>query len=113
MQQAIDILDEMIQNEVDWPQWTLSAFDILHTAKRRIQALWDWWIKIDPKDRETEPEPDTDILVSYIWFNNIRWVREANPDCQRDWKTIDYLDWRLRPIENVTHWMPLPLPPNK
>jgi hypothetical protein len=62
------------------------------------------WIDINEK----EPEPDTNNLVCYYWFNNHILVAEASCDCERNWKDLDFFIW-MTPVK-ITHWQPLPTP---
>jgi hypothetical protein len=111
MKTPIEILDEMI-DELN-PEWFIPSntdsivTSYLREAKERIQKE-TWWIDVN----EEEPEPDTDVLVAYYWFNRVRIVRGAEANCEKDWKTMRYYSGNLREIENATHWMPLPTPPN-
>ncbi len=104
MQQAIDILDEMIkdtQSCIDYAKWEWEIHykwkkEWLQEVKSRIQALWDGWIPVT----ERLPKP----LINHIVWHH-------------DWMTLwAYHDWvwywdSLQHLYNVTHWMPLPLPP--
>ena len=77
------------ESQKSYDKWQI---DILE----EIQALWDGWI------------PVTERLHKPL-INHIVW--------HHDWMTLwAYHDWvwywdSLQHLYNVTHWMPLPLPP--
>ena len=110
MKTPIEILDEMI-DELN-PEWFIpSNTDLIVTsylreAKERIQKE-TWWISVEDRLPKT---PDEDWLVV---------VRNKNKE---DWWiflfdvwnfTSDWVWAKWNTWERVTHWMPLPLPPNE
>lgn len=109
MQQAIDILDEMIKESQDFidnhpltPVWLKYSDDRIATlkqAKSRIQARLDWWIPV-----ETPPEKEWIYLTYWDDLNNNVWPRVMN---YVNW-SFECWDWAELP----THWKhiwPLPL----
>lgn len=110
------IIDE-IKNEVkktwddiEWFNWTMTIeffHEIIDKTLYRIEKEVpdNEWISV----KEKEPEPDTNNLVCYYWFNKHILVAEASCDCERNWKDLDFFIW-MNPVE-ITHWMPIPNPP--
>lgn len=106
MQQAIDILDEMIKEtqknindrhhtDTTWMNFDTCESNILSLAKLKIQALWDWWIPVEERLPEWE-------LTEYLVFTNY-WTIEVST----------FYDLKfIQPFSEVTHWMELPLQPN-
>lgn len=108
MQQAISILDEMIyrinnSNKKILPEMAYDCMIVsLEEAKSRIQALGDGWIKV------TERFPDTEILALWFqWEYHIWYVSKYENDDGY------FCEWEDTILDDVTHWMPLPLPPTK
>lgn len=111
-QQAIDILDEMIKDiEKLYPidgllkatstRWSLES---LQEAKSRVQALWDGWTPVTEKLPKI---PDNDYLVAVKNKNKEDWIFILDI-----WVfSSDWVWWKSNTWEDVTHWMPLPLPP--
>ena len=113
MQQAIDILDEMIELEHDKlndlnPLWKVKQLkerkSVLEKAKSRIQALWDGWIPV----MERLPEKEWRYLtICNFWSDNVEIASYTL------WKWTFSDSWWSIPNENVTHWMPLPNSPKQ
>lgn len=111
MQQAIQILDEMMEERTpykeDIPLHKTLWYEVCHwwyialeEAKSRIQALWDGWI------------PVTKRLPS-VWWTYLVYYWDSVYDCNfEDNRFVIYNDW-YKYFQNVTHWMPLPLPPKQ
>ena len=106
-QQAIEIIEEMIkeiknrrpmwQYEHWYVKWAIAEIE---EAKSRIQALWDGWI------------PVTKRLPS-VWWTYLVYYWDSVYDCNfEDNRFVIYNDW-YKYFQNVTHWMPLPLPPKQ
>lgn len=118
--QAIDILDEMIngcdflieQYIEDW-DWDVTypqnVRHYLRQAKSRIQGLDvpsnDGWIPV------TERMPCDDeeyIICTSDWLvTSVAWSTDEN-----NW-IVWITNWRTDIFWKITHWMPLPTPPNK
>ena len=102
MQQAIiQILDDIAKESMETFRET-NAKDIyptwISTAKDRISALWDGWIKI----WDECPEDNTEVLViDDEWIDISQWFAS-----EHSWTWL----W-LHSRRKFTHWMPLPLPP--
>lgn len=103
MQQAIQILDEMIKESYDRTDWNMTSHsierNILEKAKFRIQPLNDWWIPF-----ETPPEKEWIYLTYWDDLNNNVWPRVMN---YVNW-SFECWDW----AEFPTHWKhiwPIPL----
>ena len=111
-QQAIDILDEMIELEHDKlndlnPLWKVKQLkerkSVLEKAKSRISALWessnDGWIPVT----ERLPEESLEVLTYSFWLYilayHIWW----------DWFETGW----LQPLQKIEYYRILPLPPNK
>ncbi len=63
------------------------------------------WISVEeiqPKDKYKYHEPGPDVLVFTEWGITIA----------RQWRCGKYTDQHIYDVEGVTHWMPLPNPPN-
>lgn len=94
MQQAIDILDYMIENYsgINWVYH--EVYDALEEAKSRIQVLGDGWIPVT----ERLPNEKEQVIVYQEWRDH--WSINVIKVIKQD---------LTRPI--FSHWMPLPLPP--
>ena len=108
MQQAIDILDEMIgENQYKgscMPKYSRNQIKALWEAKSRIQAQWSGWIPTSIR----LPEPNRNVLLWEGWYE----LLELNEPIigwydTRYWFRTKW-DWPI-----ATHWMPLPLPPKQ
>ena len=97
--------------EIDcWYEWYEEDWDdspdiheisdwIESEVKSRIQALWDGWIPLT----EGKPTNQWDYLVKIKWrWVEVKYATVYFKECGIEFQNAD-----------VTHWMPLPLPPNK
>lgn len=108
MQQAIDILDEMIENVMTKPDdiRTDAQFAILDEAKSRIQSLPDnEWISVTDR----LPEIDWEYIICddiWDWYNEVY-------TCIFDtlhWFIVNTVWWQDF-YPKVTHYQSLPNPP--
>ena len=102
MQQAIiQILDAIAKESME-SFWESIGTDVyptwISTAKERIQTLWDGWISV------TERLPEYFVNVLTI---NLEWQQCVRRLLSDSWSS----PWLWISIEEITHWMPLPLPP--
>ncbi len=112
MTTPIEILDEMekeiqqrrltktLNREYTWNQFEIDSSNlwILHKTKERIEKEC-WWIPVSEK----YPEDYEYILWFDGWLHYIlHWYAKESWD----------FEW-LNFIWNITHWMPLPTPPNQ
>ena len=94
MQKAINILDEMIEQSKKWVM-----INPLQEAKSHIQALGDGWISVSEDSIPTEKWDYICYRHTSSWFYQ---------DILRfDWR--EFVDFET--VQDVTHWMNLPLPP--
>ncbi len=76
----------------------------------------DEWIPIEELEDNVNwrlPKLDYECLVVYLWFNKHPLVTVATPNCDRNWRDIDFYAESMKRDLDVTHWKPLPLPPSK
>lgn len=106
-QQAIDILDEMIQDySYNWIVNTIQENSleivIMKKIKGRILALPDEWISVND---DSIPQLMRECMV----------YATGNTDCVTHWFYMWDWIWEtdLRRVVFVTHWQPLPLPPKQ
>ena len=99
MTTPIQIIDEMIANLWVRDYWDQSE-NVLQEAKERIEALGDWWISINDRFPEEEDW--------YLLYSEDIWICEWWFCKSKIWE-----NWNTKKIKDVTHWKPLPLPPNQ
>lgn len=80
--------------------------DVVYALDLAISALSrDRWISVE----ERLPEPKTEVMVAYddgeVWCLWQNWANDTEDD-RLEYYTNDYA------IHTVTHWMPLPSPPD-
>lgn len=114
MQQAIDILDEMMEERTpykeDMPLHKTLWYEVFHwwyialeEAKSRIQALPDGWISTAIQ----LPPEDTNVLIFEWWQSNLSWWNEP----KIWWYNKKFWFQSFTDYLIATHWMLLPLPP--
>ena len=114
MKQAIDILKKSIVSEQLERQSVLSVqhkqyfldptLMLLERLNKVVQALWDGWIQVT----ERLP-PESHKTINYNCVVWCEFLKERNVEtCSYD---SDEKHFYTHPANEVTHWMPLPLPP--
>lgn len=100
-QEIINILDDIAKESMEsfWESIGLDVYPTwISTAKERIQSLWDGWIPV------TERLPEEWLEINVFDWDDVY--------------SCNYSDWYFRHSYEysskefwITHWQPLPLPP--